>query len=138
MVGRQIFGRTPYESVITIFISLVWLINGLFCKVLGLVPRHSEIVSRIVGADYAPQLTMAIGTSEVIMVGWILSGIKRRACAIFQIAVVGLMNIIEFVLVPDLLLFGRWNIVFASVFVIIVYIWEFKLWKPHPFALSQR
>ena len=63
------------------------------------------------------------------MVGWILSRIKSRFCAIFQMAIVGTMNIIEFILVPDLLLFGKMNIVFASIFIAVIYVNEFVFRK---------
>lgn len=113
----------------TIFISLVWFINGFFCKVLNLVPRHQEIVGRILGLEYAGLFTKAIGVSEILMVVWIVSRIKSRWCAIFQMAIVGTMNIIETILVPDLLLFGRINIVFASMFIFLIYIDQFVLVK---------
>jgi hypothetical protein len=93
------------------------------------VPRHEMIVSRILGEDYAPILTKAIGISEILMVVWILSKIKSRLCALTQILIVGLMNIIEFVLVPDLLLFGRLNIIFATFFISIVFINEFYIFS---------
>ena len=43
--------------------------------------------------------------------------------------IVGTMNIIEFILSPDLLLFGRMNIVFASVFIAVIYLNEFIFGK---------
>lgn len=107
----------------------MWLINGLYCKVLGFVPRHEQIVARILGSDNTALLTVAIGIAEVVMTVWILSGIRSRFCAITQIAVVVAMNIIEFVLAPDLLLFGRFNFVIAMMFVGIVYYNEFVLAK---------
>ncbi|MBT1696062.1 hypothetical protein KK083_04185 [Fulvivirgaceae bacterium PWU4] len=113
--------------IATTFICLVWFINGLLCKVLTLVPRHQEIVSRILGAEYAWLFTKAIGVAEILMVVWIVSRIQRRFCSLFQIAVVATMNIMEFILVPDLLLFGRMNIVFASLFIGLIYVNEFIL-----------
>jgi hypothetical protein len=118
---------TFIKTILTIGISLVWLINGLFCKVLDFVPRHELIVSRILGTDYASIFTKLIGIAEILMVVWILSGIKSRHCAIFQIVVVASMNVLEFILVPDLLLFGRFNIVFAVIFMLIIYINEFRI-----------
>jgi hypothetical protein len=115
------------KTIVTIGISLVWLINGLFCKVLGFVPRHELIVSRILGTEYASIFTKLIGIAEILMVIWILSGIKSKHCAIFQMIVVAAMNVLEFILVPDLLLFGRLNIVFAFLFISIIYINEFKI-----------
>ena len=117
------------NRVLTFCISVVWIANGLFCKVLNLVPRHSEIVARIIGEDFSGPLTVLIGCSEIVMAMWILSGFKSRINALTQIAVVGTMNILEFVLASDLLLWGKWNALFAFMFVIIVYFNEFYLNK---------
>lgn len=40
------------HQALTYFIALVWLVNGLFCKVLNLVPRHQEIIGEILGNDF--------------------------------------------------------------------------------------
>ena len=109
------------HHILTYLIAAVWLGNGLFCKVLNLVPRHQEIVGRILGNDYAPILTKMIGASEIFMAVWILSRIKPKLNAIAQIGIVATMNIIEFCLVPDLLLWGRCNAVFAFCFIVVVY-----------------
>jgi hypothetical protein len=114
-------------TLLTVAITLVWFINGLFCKVLNYVPRHRMIVARILGETHAPILTIAIGLSEIVMAIWIASGIKSRWCALLQMCIVAMMNILEFILVPDLLLFGRFNAFFATVFVLVVYINEFVL-----------
>jgi hypothetical protein len=119
--------RRILQIVFTTLICLTWLINGLFCKVLNLVPRHQLIVSRIIGEEYVSILTKVIGVSEMLVAVWILSKIKSRACSIFQMTIVASMNIIEFVCASDLLLHGRFNIVFASFFILIIYINEFAL-----------
>ena len=110
-------------------IALVWLANGLFCKGLNLVPRHQEIVATILGQQHARLLTIAIGISEILMAIWILSGIKSRLNAIFQIAVIAVMNTLEFILVPGLLLWGRFNALFALLLILVIYYHEFHL-KP--------
>jgi uncharacterized membrane protein YkgB len=117
------------HSILTYLIAAVWLINGLICKVLDLVPRHREIVARILGDTYARELTVVIGVLEILMAIWILLGIRSRFCAVTQIVVVLTMNVIEFFLAPDLLLFGRMNFLVALVFVGIVYCNEFTLNK---------
>ncbi|SFM84461.1 DoxX-like family protein [Chitinophaga sp. YR627] len=114
------------HKALTYLIALVWLINGLLCKVLHLVPRHQEIVARILGVKYAGPLTMLIGLSEIAMAIWIVSGFKSKLNAILQIIIVGTMNILEFMLVPDLLLWGRLNAVFAALFMLLIYYTEFK------------
>ena len=121
--------RTALQKILTFFIALVWVINGLFCKVLNLIPRHKEIVGHILGEDYAKQLTVAIGWLEILMAIWILSRIKSRLNAIIQIIIISTMNIIEFIVVPDLLLFGKGNAVLALVFIFIIYRNEIVLSK---------
>lgn len=120
------------RSILKILISLVWLVNGLFCKVLDLVPRHQFIVARILSADHAGLLTKAIGFLEILMCIWILSGIKSRLCTLLQIVIVLTMNIIEFTVAPDLLLFGKLNLLVASAFTGVLIIYEFVLIKSSP------
>jgi uncharacterized membrane protein YphA (DoxX/SURF4 family) len=117
------------NRVLTFCIAVVWIANGLFCKVLNLVPRHAEIVARIIGEDYSRPLTVLIGCSELVMAIWILSGFKSRINALTQIVVVGTMNILEFILASDLLLWGKLNALFAFLFVLVVYFNEFYLNK---------
>jgi len=114
---------------LTGLIAVVWIANGLFCKVLNLVPRHQLIVSRILGGEYAGLWTKAIGVAEIFMAIWILSGIKTRLNAVTQIIVVATMNIMEFILAPDLLLFGRVNSIVALMFILVIYYNEYVLNK---------
>ena len=118
---------TIANKILTIAISLVWLINGLFCKLLNLVPRHQQIVARILGEEHAELLTKLIGVSEILMCVWILSRVRSRPCAIIQMFIITTMNIIEFILAPDLLLFGRMNLPFAVVLIVVIFINEFVL-----------
>lgn len=117
------------HKILTYCIAAVWLANGLFCKVLNLVPRHEQIVARILGNDYSRLLTLLIGFAEIVMAIWVLTKFKSKLNAIAQMTVVATMNIIEFTIVPDLLLWGRLNIVFAFMFVGLVYYNEFVLNK---------
>ena len=94
---------------------------------LHLVPRHEEIVARILGESYAEPLTVLIGISELVMCVWVLSRWKHRLNAIMQMVVVATMNVLEFFLVPDLLLWGRMNAVFALMFILLLYYHEFLL-----------
>lgn len=120
--------RKKYQ-LLTYFIAIVWLINGLFCKVLNFVPRHQEIVARILGNDGSRLLTFLIGLSEIAMAIWIISGARTRVNTIIQILVIATMNTLEFLLAPDLLLWGRANAVFAFLFICIIYYNEFRLNK---------
>lgn len=115
------------NKVFNYYIAAVWLVNGLFCKVLNLVPRHQEIVGQILGSEYSKVLTICIGISEIFMSIWILSGFNTRLNAILQMIIIALMNILEFILVPDLLLWGHYNSLFAFLFIVVIYINEFHL-----------
>lgn len=115
------------HQILIYFIATVWLTNGLFCKVLNLVPRHQDIVARILGHDHARLFTLLIGVSETLMAVWILSGIMTRLNTITQIIVIAAMNSLEFFLVPDLLLWGRFNAFFAFSFILMIYYNEFHL-----------
>ena len=117
------------NQLLTYFIALVWLINGLLCKVLNLVPRHQEIVARILGAENSRLFTFLIGLSEIVMATWIISRKWSRANAITQIFVIAIMNSLEFLLVPDLLLWGKANAIFALMFIALIYYNEFHLNK---------
>src|SRR5690606_15056661 len=108
-------------------IATVWLINGLFCKVLNLVPRHEKIVARILDSDFSRPLTILIGLLEIAMAIWIFTKIKSRLNDIAQMTIIATMNIMEFILTADLLLWRMLNIVFAFIFVGPIYYNEFVL-----------
>ena len=114
--------KTGYLSYL---IALVWLANGLFCKVLNLVPRHRQIVARILGDAHAAALTTAIGFAEIAMAVWIVLGFRTRLNAITQVAIIATMNTLECTLAPDLLLWGRWNGLYAFLFMLMILYNEF-------------
>ena len=107
------------------FIAAVWFVNGFFCKIQNLVPRHQEIVARILNEDHARLSTLLIGFAEFGMAIWIITNITPRFNAIVQIVVIAIMNVLEFILVPDLLLWGRFNALFAFLFILLIYYNEF-------------
>ncbi len=115
------------NRLLILFFSLIWLVNGLFCKILNLVPRHQQIVAEILGETYAKTLTIAIGVGEVLMAIWIISRKFAQLSAITQILLIVTMNILEFILAPHLLLWGRLNIVFALCLAALVYYQGFVL-----------
>ena len=109
------------HRTLTYLIALVWLANGLLCKVLALVPRHAAIVARILGPAHAGPLTRLIGVAEIGLAIWVLSGISRRWCVLAQVGLVAVMNTLEYCLAPDLLLWGRAKALFAGLVILLVY-----------------
>jgi hypothetical protein len=125
------------SKILRYLIAGVWIANGLFCKVLHLVPRHEAIVARIIGDAHAGIVTMIIGCAEIAMAVWILSGIQPRLNALVQVAVIATMNMLEFILAPDLLLWGKFNALFAFLFILVILYNEFyRDLRNHPFAVE--
>ena len=112
---------------INYFIASVWIINGMLCKIFNLVPRHQQIVERILNIDDARSITILIGFAEIGMATWILLGFWSRLNAVVQIIIITLMNALEFVLASDLLLWGKANAIFALIFILLIYYKEFHL-----------
>lgn len=121
--------KKTLNKILTIAIGLIWLANGLLCKVLNLVPRHQKIVGNILGDEFAQPLTVSIGVLEIFMAVWIVSGYKSRVNAMLQMLIIAVMNILEFALVQDLLLWGKYNIVFALLLICVIFYNEFHLKK---------
>jgi uncharacterized membrane protein YphA (DoxX/SURF4 family) len=124
---QQPMKKTAIHNILTVSIASVWILNGLYCKILNLVPRHEQIVASILGDDYARPLTVFIGLSEILLGIWVLTKFKAKLSAVIQICLVAIMNGLEFVLVPDLLLWGRFNVLFALLFIGLVYFHNFDL-----------
>lgn len=103
-----------------LFFAAVWLVNGLWCKILDAVPRHREIVAHILGEEHAMLFTRFIGVGEVLIAVWIFTGIRWKWSCAVQISAVATMNVIEFIAVPELLLFGRFNLLVALAYITLV------------------
>jgi hypothetical protein len=109
------------SQFLTYCIAAVWIANGLCCKILNLVPRHQQIVSRILGEDYSRPITLLIGVAELIMAAWIVSGKWPRTNTVLQILIIAAMNTLEFIIAPDLLLWGKANALFAILLIIVIF-----------------
>jgi len=119
--------RKKVYTFLTFFIGLVWLVNGLICKILNMVPRHQEIVGSILGNQYTSLITILIGVGEIILGVLIIVRFKPKLLAITQFLLVATMNIIEYLVAPNLLLWGKLNSLFAIGFIFLVYYHEFIL-----------
>jgi hypothetical protein len=120
-------GRMQYlNRGMNVLIALVWFINGMYCKLLNLVPRHQEIVARILGDEHAAVLTRTIGSLEIGMALWVISNFKPSLCAFMQISLIAIMNTLEFFVAPDLLLFGKTNAFLATLLIGIIILNEYS------------
>jgi hypothetical protein len=116
----KIMKKSVRAAGLNYFIAIIWIVNGLFCKVLNLVPRHQQIVEKILNIENARALTLVIGIAEIGMAIWVLSNFGSKPNAIIQIFIIATMNALEFFLAPDLLLWGKMNAVFAFLFILLI------------------
>ena len=82
---------------------MVWIAFGLVFKVFRAVPRHEQIVARIIGHKHAPVATRLMGLGECVIGVWMLSGWHLPWCALAQTVLVVTVYFIELRTAPDLL-----------------------------------
>jgi uncharacterized membrane protein YphA (DoxX/SURF4 family) len=88
------------HTLAQIAIGGVWVFHGLYSKVLNGIPRHRQIVERVLGKNVGHLATIAIGILEVLLGIWVFSGWQRVGCAVVQmLAIVG-MNTLEIIWLP--------------------------------------
>ena len=75
-------------------IALVWLYEGLWCKLLYGVPRHQAVVASVpfIGAGMARLVLVAVGLMECGIAGWVLWGKQLRHAAVVQTVLLVAMN----------------------------------------------
>ncbi|HTD23030.1 MAG TPA: DoxX-like family protein [Terriglobales bacterium] len=80
--------------LIRIPIALVWIYQGLWCKVLGFVPHQGAIVQSVPfwDATTAHRFLIALGVTECGLALWVLSGWQARWAAFAQILLLVSMN----------------------------------------------
>jgi hypothetical protein len=116
--------RRNAARIATVALAAVWLGNGLLAKVLGFVPRHEEIVARFFGDAHARGIVVAIGLGEIAMAAWIVSGYRRRRCALAQATLVVAMNGLELWRARDLLLFPVLMPVANALLIALAFVWS--------------
>jgi hypothetical protein len=87
-------------------VALVWLIHGLYNKLLGGSPRHLAIVQAVPGlaGERGARLLIVAGLAEVAVAVWVLSRRAPRHCAAVQTAALVSMNLVELTFARHLLL----------------------------------
>ena len=108
-------------KIIKYVIALIWFINGFYCKILNQVPRHEQIVSKIICSTYSIEITVIIGVLEILMAIWIITDFKKQLNTLIQISIIAVMNLLEFFMTSDLLLWEKFNLLFAIIFIIVIY-----------------
>jgi uncharacterized protein YqjF (DUF2071 family) len=88
------------------FVAAVWLVHGLFNKLLAGSPRHLAIVQSVpgLGGVTGERVLTAVGVAEVAIALWVLSGWRPRLCAATQTLALLSMNLVELTYARPLLL----------------------------------
>jgi len=75
-------------------IALVWLYEGLWCKLLGRMPSQQRVVEAVpfLGPAWAPRFHKALGLVECALAFWVLSGWEPVWAAATQTALLVAMN----------------------------------------------
>ena len=85
-------------------IAIVWLLFGLLFKALDAVPRHRQIVSRVVGSEHAGVILWLVALTEIGLGIWMLVGRALVPCVALQTGLLIAMNTLELRYARDLLL----------------------------------
>lgn len=84
----------PPPWLVRCAIALVWLYEGLWCKVLGRMPSQQEVVEAVpfLGSTSAPHVLRVLGLVECGLAVWVLSGWEPVWAAAAQTALLLTMN----------------------------------------------
>ena len=76
----------PDPKLIRASIALVWLYQGMWCKLLGRVPQQEAVVAAapFIGPAAARAVLIALGSAECCIAAWVLSGQRMRHAALVQ------------------------------------------------------
>lgn len=111
------------QTVAAAGIAGVWIFHGVYSKLLNRIPRHREIVGRVLGSRLAAPVTMLIGAAEVLVGVWVLAGIWRVPCAAVQTAALLSMNALEIWRARDLLISPAGMLALNAAFLALVWWW---------------
>ena len=124
------------RALLGVAIGSVWVFHGLYSKILGGIPRHQAIVSRVLGEEWGPVATIGIGLLEIALGLWAYIGWSRRCCAAVQTLAIIAMNSIEIARANDLLISAPGMVLLNSLFLLVVWVWA--LAKPKDVSSHRR
>ena len=101
----------------------VWVFHGLYSKLLNGIPRHREIVARVVGEEFATPVTKLVGIGEVFLGLWTWSSRARKACATTQTAALASMNTLEIARAKDVLISAPGMLLLNTALIAATWVW---------------
>jgi len=84
----------PGSKLIRISIALVWLYQGLWCKVLGRASGHTAVIAAVpfIGPAGSRYALIALGLLECGIAAWVWSGRQLHKAAMVQTILLAAMN----------------------------------------------
>jgi hypothetical protein len=84
----------PQSKLIRLSVALVWLYQGLWCKVLGRSPGHAAVISTVpfIGTAGSRDALIALGLLECCIAAWVWSGRRMWEAAMVQTVLLAAMN----------------------------------------------
>src|SRR5215470_11535663 len=81
-------------SIARLSLAMVWIYQGLWCKILGQTPHQRAILEAVPHLDPAAAhaALIVLGAAECALAVWVVSGRRARAAAITQTVLVAGMN----------------------------------------------
>jgi hypothetical protein len=81
--------------LIRVAIALVWLYQGLWCKLLGREPHHAAVIGSVpfLNAAQAHAALLALGVLECTLAIWVLWGRWAYGAALAQTVLLAIMNV---------------------------------------------
>ena len=81
-------------QLIRLSIASVWLYQGLWCKLLGRMPRHQAVLTAVpvLTGIRARAALLFLGAAECGIAVWVLSGRHPRQAALVQTGLLAAMN----------------------------------------------
>jgi uncharacterized membrane protein YphA (DoxX/SURF4 family) len=88
------FRITPDSVLARASIALVWLYEGLWCKLMGGATRQAALIATVpfLSAAAARAALIALGLAECAIAAWVLSGRHMRLAALVQTVLLVFMN----------------------------------------------
>jgi hypothetical protein len=133
-------------TALRLFVAGVWLVHGLYNKLLGGSPRHLAIVQAVPGLAGATgrRMLLAVGFLEVSLAVWTLSRRAPRLCAATQTVVLLSMNVLELTFARPFLLWPAGLVPINLVFLSLAWyvadpaiVDRARLWlRRHPFPID--
>ena len=106
-----------------IVIGAVWVFHGGYSKLFNGIPRHRQIVARVLGDSIAGPAIMAVGSAETLLGIWAWTGHGRLGCAALQTLAIVAMNTLEIALARDLLISAGGMVLLNAAFVAVIWTW---------------